>query len=64
MAEKKNKAGATGKNGRKKAPVQMVVRREFVGTQTITDAFIPIIYEDIRREITEADTFDTEGMSA
>lgn len=64
MAEEKNKAGATGKNSRKKAPVQMVVRHEFVGTQTITDAFIPIIYEDIRREITEAGTFDTEGISA
>lgn len=64
MADRNNKAGATGKNSRKKAPVQMVVRREFVGTQTITDAFIPIIYEDIRREITKADTFDTEGISA
>ena len=45
-------------------PVQMIVSREYVGTQTVTEAFIPIISEDIRRKIAEGDTFDNEGISA
>ena len=45
-------------------PVQMIVSREYVGTQTVAEAFIPIISEDIRRKIAEGDTFDNEGMSA
>lgn len=47
-----------------RTPVQMIVNREYVGTQTITEAFIPIISEDIRRKIAESDTFDNEGLSA
>lgn len=47
-----------------KQPVQMIVSREYVGTQTVTEAFIPIISEDIRRKIAEGDTFDNEGISA
>ena len=45
-------------------PVQMIVSREYVGTQTVAEAFIPIISEDIRREIAEGDIFDNEGISA
>ncbi len=44
-------------------PVQMIVSREYVGTQTVAEAFIPIISEDIRRKIDEGDTFDNEGIS-
>lgn len=47
-----------------KAPVQMVVTHEFVGTKTVTDAFIPIIYEDIHKTVSGTDTLDTEGISA
>ncbi len=47
-----------------KAPVQMIVSREYVGTQTVAEAFIPIISEDIRKKIAEDDTFDNEGLSA
>ena len=47
-----------------KAQVQVIISREYVGTQTITEAFIPIISEDIRREIAKDDTFDNEGISA
>ena len=47
-----------------KAPVQMIISREYVGTQTVTEAFIPIISEDIRKKIAEGDTFDNEGLSA
>ena len=45
-------------------PVQMIVSREYVGTQTVAEAFIPIISEDIRRKIAEGDTFDNDGLSA
>ena len=47
-----------------KAPVQMIISRKYVGTQTVTEAFIPIISEDIRKKIAEGDTFDNEGISA
>ena len=47
-----------------KQPVQIIVSREYVGTQTIAEAFIPIISEDIRRKIAEDDTFDNGGLSA
>lgn len=47
-----------------KAPVQMIISREYVGTQTVTEAFIPIISEEIRKKIAEGDTFDNEGLSA
>ena len=49
---------------RTKAPVQMIISREYVGTQTVTEAFVPIISEDIRKKIAEGDTFDNEGLSA
>lgn len=52
------------KRGTPKASVQMVVTHEFVGTKTVTDAFIPIIYEDIHKTVSGADTLDTEGISA
>ncbi len=45
-------------------PVQMIVSREYVGTQTVAEAFIPIISEDIRRGIAKDDTFDNEDISA
>lgn len=45
-------------------PVQMIVSREYVGTQTVAEAFIPIISEDIRREIAKDGIFDNEGISA
>ena len=47
-----------------KAQVQVIISREYVGTQTVTEAFIPIISEDIRREIGKDDTFDNEDISA
>jgi len=35
-----------------------------MSAQTVTEAFIPIIFEDIRKKIAEDDTFDNEGLSA
>ena len=46
------------------ARVQVIISREYVGTQTVTEAFIPIISEDIRRGTAKDDTFDNEGISA
>ena len=57
-ASKKRKRNVAGQ------PVQMVVSREYVGTQTVAEAFIPIISEDIRKSITGNDTFDNEDISA
>ena len=47
-----------------KARVQVIISREYVGTQTVAEAFIPIISEDIRKSITGNDTFDNEDISA
>lgn len=47
-----------------KAQVQVIISREYVGTQTVAEAFIPIISEDIRRGIAKDDTFDNEDISA
>ena len=47
-----------------KAQVQIIISREYVGTQTVAEAFIPIISEDIRKSITGNDTFDNGGLSA
>nr|WP_330371640.1 stage II sporulation protein R [Marvinbryantia formatexigens] len=63
MGEDK-KANKKRKRIMPKAPVQMIISREYVGTQTVAEAFIPIISEDIRREIAEDDTFDNEDISA
>ena len=41
-----------------KAPVQMIISREYVGTQTVTEAFIPIISEDIRKKIAEGGLYE------
>ena len=42
----------------------MIISREYIGTQTVAEAFVPIISEDIRKKIAEDDTFDNEGLSA
>ena len=47
-----------------KARVQVIISREYVGTQNVAEAFIPIISEDIRRKMAKDDTFDNEGISA
>ena len=59
-----NKANQKRKRIVEKQPVQVIVSREYVGTQTVAEAFIPIISEDIRRTIAEGDTFDNEDISA
>ena len=39
-----------------KGQVQMIISREYIGTQTVAEAFVPIISEDIRKKIAEGDT--------
>ena len=60
---KVNDIQKTKGNGTARQPVRIIVRREFVGTQTLTEAFIPVIYDDIRSQV-EADTFDREEKIA
>ena len=63
MGEDKN-ANKKRKRIVAREPVQMIVSREYVGTQTVAEAFIPIISEDIRKSIMGNDTFDNDGLSA
>ncbi len=37
----------------------MIISREYVGTQTVTEAFVPIISEDIRKKLPRATPFST-----
>ena len=47
-----------------KAPVLMVIGREYVATQTVIEAIIPIISEDICGKIAGNNIFDNEDLSA
>ena len=40
--------------------VQIVVKHEFTGSQSLSDAFIPIIYDNIRKQAEQLDTIDNE----
>ena len=42
----------------------MIISREYLGTQPVAEAFVPIISEDIPKKIAEGGTFDHEGLSA
>ena len=46
-----------------KGRVKMIVRREFVGTKSLTEAFIPIICDDIHKQMEQARTIDSEILS-
>ena len=41
-----------------KGQVQMIISREYIGTQTVAEAFVPIISEDIRKKIAEGDNVE------
>lgn len=53
MDEHKNLAAA-------KKAVQIIVTHEFVGTQSLEDALVPIICDDIRKQIDAIRTLDNE----
>ena len=44
---------------RNKAPVTLVVQREFIGEKKLSEVMFPIIYEDLRKKI-EYRTLDNE----
>lgn len=37
---------------------KIIVERKFVGTQSVSDAFIPIIYEDLLKKLEQHRTLD------
>lgn len=49
-----------------KKPVQVSVTHEFVGIQSLAQAFTPVIYEDIRKQVEEIQnrTLDNEVGSS
>lgn len=47
-----------------KSPVKIIIQREFVGDKSLAEAFVPTIYEDIRRTAEQADTFDSKDKIA
>ncbi len=44
-----------------KNPITVVVQREFVGNQSLLEAFIPVVYEDIRRKLEANRTIDNSA---
>lgn len=44
---------------RNKAPVTLIVQREFIGEKKLSEMMFPIIYEDLRKKI-ECRTLDNE----
>lgn len=44
---------------RNKAPVTLVVQREFIGEKKLSEVMFPIIYEDLRKRV-EYRTLDNE----
>lgn len=45
----------------KTSNVKVNVYREFIGSQSFTEAFIPVIYEDIHRKLMDSHTIDNKG---
>ena len=41
-----------------KKTVKIVIKSESVGSQSISDAFIPIVFEDISKAVRQTHTFD------
>ena len=57
----------TAKQSRKPrmpTPVRLIVEREFVGEKTVTEAMIPVLFEDLKRKANEIRTFDKSGDTA
>ncbi len=43
---------------RKSKEVEIIVQRAFIGSQSLVEAFIPVICEDIRKKIKDNHTLD------
>jgi hypothetical protein len=53
--------GTPSRKGKRtiKAPTRLVVEREFVGTKSIEETFIPIIVDDLNRKEGQTRTLDS-----
>ena len=49
---------------RSQTPVTVIVEREFVGDKTVSEALVPVIFEDLRRKADELRTLDNPPDSA
>ena len=58
MANKKSKCNRAGK-----APVRLMVEREFIGTKSLGEAFVPIIVDDLNRKAAQVHTLDSSEGS-
>jgi hypothetical protein len=45
-------------------PVTVIVEREFMGDKTLTEALLPVIFEDLRKQIEGNRTLDKPPDSA
>jgi hypothetical protein len=45
-------------------PVTVIVEREFVGDKSITEALLPVIFEDLRRHLEDNRTLDNSPDTA
>ena len=44
----------------KKKPINILIKRKFVGKQSLTDALIPIICDDLRKDFESNRTLDKD----
>ena len=51
----KKKKRITPKNG-----VKIIVDREFIGEQSLSEVFIPILYDDLRKTLEDNRTLDND----
>lgn len=61
MENKEKQTPNTQKRVTPKASVKIVIRPEFTGNLSITEAFIPVIFEDIRASM-DRHTFDNKAV--
>jgi len=47
---------------RARAPVRVLVEREFVGDKTVTEALLPVILEDLRKRAEAICTLDNQPV--
>jgi hypothetical protein len=52
------------RKSRQSTPVTVIVEREFVGDKTITEALLPVIFEDLRQRLEDNRTLDKPLDSA
>ena len=48
------------KQRRPRTPVTVIVAHEFIGDKTLAEAFIPVIFEDLRQKADKHRTIDNQ----